>query len=207
MKQCTSYATRTQVFVGADVLMRWQVGDDTLCPMIGASDSIGVHADTPAACGRSRSAVRPKRRAPLLGRCDTSDPSTRTEVSVPTASSRVAKQLHAPRRGADSELFFGCANENRQIRRARERQAKALCAECPVQPARPRSRTRCGRTIRHLGRSQHTRPQCVHHRHSDREFRDLAPLRCNCRRKARRSRRTCRGNNVCACSCTSIPTD
>lgn len=42
-------------------------------------------------------------------------------------------QLQAACRNADSRLFFGCANENWQVRNAREQRAKALCAQCPVQ--------------------------------------------------------------------------
>ena len=42
-------------------------------------------------------------------------------------------QLQAACRNADSRLFFGCANENWQVRNERERRAKALCARCPVQ--------------------------------------------------------------------------
>lgn len=46
-------------------------------------------------------------------------------------------QLRAACRDVDSRLFFGSANENWQVRNAREARAKALCRRCPVrQPCR-----------------------------------------------------------------------
>lgn len=55
----------------------------------------------------------------------------------PPAAAGVPWRFHAACRGADPSLFFGADGERPVRRRARERQAKAICAVCPViQPCR-----------------------------------------------------------------------
>ena len=66
-------------------------------------------------------------------------------------------QMHAACRGVDSEMFFHPEGERGGAKEAREREAKALCASCPVLMQCRAHALQGARAVRRVGRADRVR--------------------------------------------------